>query len=142
MDVRFTLPAGTAGSIACSSYCLTFDIDIGYNFFGLQFTNECWCSKELNSDVNHGDCNLDCPDGSGEKCGGSYSMDVYFLHEPAADEEPVEEPTEEPVEEPVNDSDEQSVEESVNDSEEEEEPVEESVNTEKILCGLLQTAGC
>ena len=60
----------------CYRHCLSFEL----NFFGLQYSNECWCTDEFVGDgVNPGVCDMECSGDPSEDCGGNLSMDVYEL---------------------------------------------------------------
>lgn len=68
------------GPEACYDLCLKKDRD--YAYFGLQYEEECFCGKETDNVFRTGsapeeECDAECPDGSGEMCGGTHRMNVY-----------------------------------------------------------------
>ena len=70
------------GPEACYDLCLKKDRN--YAYFGLQYTDECFCGKETDNVFRTGsaperECDAECPDGSGEMCGGTHRMNVYSM---------------------------------------------------------------
>jgi len=61
------VPAGCTRTQICYNMCTQDDPD--YEFFGLQFGFECWCSKTF-SETAGGDCTTDCSLNADEDCGG------------------------------------------------------------------------
>ena len=52
----------------------------GFTYYGVQFTNDCWCgdSKPVDSAmVDSSECDLQCPGDSTKVCGGVSRMNVY-----------------------------------------------------------------
>jgi len=58
---------------------LCFLVFIGYNYAGLQFGEECWCSNNYgkHQSISKDRCNYQCPGNISATCGGFNSLDVY-----------------------------------------------------------------
>ncbi|CAM9927568.1 unnamed protein product [Ectocarpus fasciculatus] len=63
----------------CYNYCVTADAD--YEFFGLQYSKECWCSMTF-SEEDDAECDMLCAGQSedGEKCGGFDAIEAYAIN--------------------------------------------------------------
>ncbi|KAG9238658.1 WSC domain-containing protein [Amylocarpus encephaloides] len=60
--------------------CLNFCASSSYEFAGLEYTRECYCSHYLSSisaKLPDATCNLACVGNSSEICGGSLALSVY-----------------------------------------------------------------
>ena len=71
------------GPVECEEVCS----EKGYTVFGLQYTNECFCGNEYDNIYQQRaapeeECDHECPDLSGFKCGGFYRMNVYQIYTP------------------------------------------------------------
>jgi hypothetical protein len=69
------------GPVECEEVCS----EQGYTVFGLQYTKECFCGDEYDNIYREGvapeeECDYECPDLSGFKCGGFNRMNVYDIH--------------------------------------------------------------
>ena len=60
----------------CNELCGKY----GFAFFGLQYSNECWCSKSRerkHPQVLDAQCNMRCAGDQNVFCGGSLRLSVY-----------------------------------------------------------------
>lgn len=63
----------------CQSFCKSK----GYNFAGVEYTQECWCGKEIQyvngakKLLDDSRCNLPCTGDSKKKCGGAATLNIY-----------------------------------------------------------------
>ena len=60
----------------CNELCGQY----GFAFFGLQYSNECWCSKNRRQrypQVEDSQCNMKCAGNQNEFCGGSLRLSVF-----------------------------------------------------------------
>ncbi|CAM9844163.1 unnamed protein product [Ectocarpus fasciculatus] len=57
----------------CSGLCS------GSDFYGTQYSTECWCGESANYDANGAsdECVMPCAGDASQMCGGSYTMSVY-----------------------------------------------------------------
>jgi hypothetical protein len=55
----------------------------GYKFAGVEYGVECYCGNTLDNGAStslvSGQCYMDCPGGSGDKCGGPNAIDLYSM---------------------------------------------------------------
>jgi len=58
---------------ACNSYCQ------GFKYYGVQYTNQCFCGDTLHHLVKkpENECNAECPGDSSKKCGGTWRQNLY-----------------------------------------------------------------
>ncbi|KKA30669.1 hypothetical protein TD95_002659 [Thielaviopsis punctulata] len=67
---------GTMTVPLCLSYCM----DDGYEFAGLEYSRECWCSHYLSSlsvKLNDSACNDACDGAKDVACGGALKLTLY-----------------------------------------------------------------
>jgi plastocyanin len=71
------IPNNAADSI---QYCLDSCKERGYLYAATQYTFECFCDNEFGKygEAPLDECNRNCRDGSGRKCGGSWRQNVYL----------------------------------------------------------------
>ncbi|KJA23963.1 hypothetical protein HYPSUDRAFT_201077 [Hypholoma sublateritium FD-334 SS-4] len=61
---------------ACAAFCTP----AGYEFFGVEFSRECYCDNVIESPgaiETDGGCNMPCTGNSAEICGGSSRINIY-----------------------------------------------------------------
>merc|ERR1719278_914872 len=59
---------------ACQKFCQ------GFRYYGVQFTNQCFCGNNLHGDLKmkpESECKAICPGDASKKCGGSGKMNLY-----------------------------------------------------------------
>jgi len=61
-------------------YCRAACGEAGYLYAGIQYTSECWCDDSFGSlgEAPLEQCNHNCRDNSGNKCGGPWRQNVYL----------------------------------------------------------------
>jgi len=79
-DLQFrvnNIPGGADNSI---QYCLDECFANGYSYAGIQYTRECYCDNDFGryGQAPLSDCNKDCEDGSGNKCGAGWRNNIYL----------------------------------------------------------------
>jgi hypothetical protein len=60
----------------CTSYCE----DLGYNYAGVEYAEECWCGDHLSTEtevVSDDECNMKCTGDRKTFCGGPNRMVLY-----------------------------------------------------------------
>lgn len=66
-------------------YNLCIDTDPDYEYFGLQYSFECWCSKSFDPEEEApapaADCTMPCSKNEGDDCGGFDRMFAYKINE-------------------------------------------------------------
>jgi len=80
-EVDRTLPSkrGWSPTSMTIDSCGIFCRDSGYLFFGLEYSQECWCGSAIDEDaVDLGEvCDFPCSGAPGEVCGGSNKLSIY-----------------------------------------------------------------
>ncbi|CAM9663719.1 unnamed protein product [Ectocarpus sp. 4 AP-2014] len=62
----------------CYNYCVGENAD--YEFFGLEYSKECWCSVTF-SEEDEAVCDMVCEGGSNEDtCGGFDAIEAYAIN--------------------------------------------------------------
>eukprot|EP00903_Cladosiphon_okamuranus_P008193 g7889.t1 len=92
-------------AVFCSQFCA------GYDFFGTQYSRDCWCTDGtpdttylLYEELDESDCNMPCTGEPTEFCGGPSIMAVYEIQDqPTGTPPPVALPTPSPVTLPTSD---------------------------------------
>jgi len=71
------IPNNNANSI---QFCLDQCKNRGYLYAGIQYEYECFCDDDFGKygEAPLDECNKDCRDGSGRKCGGSWRQNIYI----------------------------------------------------------------
>ena len=65
---------GNNSPAACQKFCQ------GFRYYGVQFTNQCFCGNNLHGDLKmkpESECKAICPGDASKKCGGSGKMNLY-----------------------------------------------------------------
>ena len=76
------VPAGGSTIESCEASCQ------GYNYFGVEYSNECYCGNSINagsvvkssSDPNINGCSMLCGGNSSEYCGGPNRLEMYSIN--------------------------------------------------------------
>ena len=77
--IRGGIPSNAPDSI---QFCMDKCNERGFLYAGTQFRSECWCDNDFGKygEVPLDECNDDCLDGSGRKCGDSWRQNVYLAN--------------------------------------------------------------
>ncbi|KAK5659439.1 hypothetical protein OQA88_640 [Cercophora sp. LCS_1] len=62
---------------SCKAYCVD---TLGYYFFGVEYSNECYCADfrdETSSRVDDYECDMPCAGDSSQTCGGDTRINIY-----------------------------------------------------------------
>eukprot|EP01052_Picozoa_sp_SAG31_P046347 SAG31_NODE_8827_length_1380_cov_1.810304_2_plen_223_part_01 len=70
---------GSLGALATPHMCA--DMCAGFQYFGLQYANQCFCGNEYDSggEADSSDCNMACTGDDTIMCGGSWRNSVYHI---------------------------------------------------------------
>lgn len=66
--------------LVCSSLISSSLTVVGFQFAGLEFGYECWCSGTMakkRSQMNDAKCNHTCPGDTSSRCGGYLAVNIY-----------------------------------------------------------------
>ena len=76
------LPKSVSVSSNSPVNCMKACKGAGYKFAGVQFSSQCFCGQSpppASTIKPSGECNRVCPGNTGQKCGGSWRMNVYAI---------------------------------------------------------------
>eukprot|EP00752_Nemacystus_decipiens_P007772 g6941.t1 len=81
--------ASSMSAEICMGYCLDEDDD--FEYFGTEYSEECFCAKTLSDDLDYGagQCTYSCAQNGGEICGGKDAISVYEIVESETAPSPV-----------------------------------------------------
>lgn len=81
-DRRAILGAGTSSTTNSLESCATFCY--GWNYFGVEFGSECYCSNYIYSNSYFqpppNKCTMPCPGNANETCGGPDALNVWYIN--------------------------------------------------------------
>ena len=74
---KSNIPDNAENSI---QFCLDQCKNAGYTYAGIQYTRECWCDNDFGKygEAPQSECDKDCRDGSGNKCGGGWRQNIFL----------------------------------------------------------------
>ena len=76
------LPKSVSVSSNSPANCMKACKGAGYKFAGVQSTNQCFCGKNAPPAYTikpSRECDRACPGNTGQKCGGSWRMNIYSI---------------------------------------------------------------
>ena len=76
------LPKSVSVSSNSPASCMKACKGAGYKFAGVQYSSQCFCGETAPPDStikSSVECNRVCPGNTGQKCGGSWRMNVYAI---------------------------------------------------------------
>ncbi|KAL5436596.1 hypothetical protein PMIN06_010796 [Paraphaeosphaeria minitans] len=80
VGVRSLGDASTSNSNMTNTNCVNFCSKGGYAYAGTEYSQECWCGRNLSTTANlsaDGDCNIGCSGNAEEACGGSNRLTIF-----------------------------------------------------------------
>ncbi|CAG0902761.1 unnamed protein product [Darwinula stevensoni] len=81
-DGKSRILSGTKGNLGqgnSPSACITYCLQAGFPYAGVEYSKECWCGRsqpDEGKQVAEDACNMLCPTGT-DKCGGYFTVNIY-----------------------------------------------------------------